>query len=413
MTMRAAIVLAAAALLGMAACSDRNIRVRTVSEYNATIPIGGIHVQLDDQPWVVTDDSGEVVLEPAEEGTHTVRVLQQTVYDPGVTERRVVSDDVWQFVEVERGEFVVLVDGSEVDQHPCTLEGTTSGAEGAQSVSIRLANSGSGSAMDGAFEFMTEATPDPVAIFGLAVFDAGSPDERFRYGWAAVDIKRSGDSCGASGITLELAPVPATHLHGRIRLPAEYSQQDFDVEVGVQVAEGDQGVFFYLASEYGDGPEITFDTYVPAIGTPFVGGGSKRACTEGRAEFIDDCVPRVAMRLDVEDPSQELVIDLPAPRTMSAPGSEVAIGTEFQWDAGPTEGTYSLQGQCLYRVEGYSHVINLRGLETTTPRVALFDAPGLVLEAGMECAMTASFTPATWNGWLSAQSQTRLVTGAP
>ncbi|MCA9555145.1 MAG: hypothetical protein KC933_34250 [Myxococcales bacterium] len=401
------------ALVAASACSDRNIRVRTVSEYNETIPIGGIHVQLDDQPWAVTDDAGEVVLEPTEEGTHTVRVFQQTVYDPGVTERRVVSDDVWQFAEVEPGEFVVLVDGSEFDQQPCTLEGTTSGAEGAASVTIRLANSGSGSAMDGAFEIMTEATPDPVAVFGLAVFDAGSPDERFRYGWAAVDIKRSGDTCGASGITLELAPVPATHLHGRIRLPAEYNQQDFGVEVGVQVAEGDQRVFFDLESNYGDGPELTFDTYVPAIGTPFVGGGSKRACTEGRAEFIDDCAPRVALRLDVEDPSQELVIDLPAPRTITAPGSEVAIGTEFLWDAGPTEGTYSLQGQCSYRVEGYRHGINFRGLETTAPQVTLFDAPGLVLEAGMECAMTASFTPDTWTGWLSAQSQTRLVTGAP
>ncbi|MEL6547539.1 MAG: hypothetical protein AAFQ82_23150, partial [Myxococcota bacterium] len=73
--------------------SCSGLAVHTVSEYNPTIPIGGIQVQINENAWVQTGADGTVCLD-AVSGPYTARVFQSETFSSGLQ-----LDDYWLLID--------------------------------------------------------------------------------------------------------------------------------------------------------------------------------------------------------------------------------------------------------------------------------------------------------------------------
>lgn len=309
-------LLAPALLVGLGACSETDLNIHTVSEYNQTIPVGGVHIQIDDEPWTTTDEAGALVVTPIGPAPHTVRVFQQVSGRNEIGMRDYVYDDLWELIDVENGELVLPVDGSFVDLKPCAVEGIVHGGAGA-TTTVQAENTLWATIEDGAFTLQTEITPSPLWLHALAVTEGAAPESRFAYAKTSVAISGSGDTCGGEGVDLSLEPAGARQISGRVVIPAGISAEESWVKFGVQLSADDQKTPLAVETIVPGAGETTFEGWVPDVGKPFVQGFVGGRCTFDEAELVV-CGPGTSFYAN-QNNLEDLEVALPAPEPLTAP----------------------------------------------------------------------------------------------
>ncbi|HEY8210473.1 MAG TPA: carboxypeptidase-like regulatory domain-containing protein [Myxococcaceae bacterium] len=358
-----------------------NLVVQTISEYGGE-PIPGVQLQVDDQPWVVTNAEGRASFTPPG-GRYTLRVLQPTDAT-SASGRRYVT---WDLLEIDGppGNPVVLqVEGTFVPHRQVSLSGTAGAVTDGE---IILWLEGGGVVSGGTATTLVDGTYEMEAVqweggdgrkatlHALQRNGAAFPATHYlAYGSAPVTLRDLAGTGGRiEGVDMLLRPIEEAAVHGELAVPPALAGQAY-ASLSVKLAEGWTVV--------GLGPVAgSFDVSVPQI--PGAGGTSMSAWAVGSAQLDSE----YGGQLRSVSPGASVAFDLPAPVELLEPADGTAIGadTVFRWSPHPSRGAYDLHVQCHWTQNGEEHDVNYRELETELTERSLPVFPGVEIPSGTSC----------------------------
>ena len=359
--------------------------VKTVSEYGGT-PIGGVKVQVGEQGWTTTGANGEARFAPAAT-PYTVRIHQRLETTVGGRSRQ--NDKVWQLVGQTANPLAVEVDGSLAQIYKSRLAGSVAGRSGAPNTRVLVLGSPVGpdrtfGSANGPLVWWEGGTRYDFTLRAVES-DTNQPPAHYA-GYAAGRVTVTdttgllGQGGNLTGVGLQLAPVAESSVAGRVALAEGLSAASLRSQVALRFSQSD-----WLELGEGSGQPATFQYTVPIVSggelwVRFFASPTAPASTVAAFGFHHR---KVAL------PSTGVSLDVPAPVSLTEPAEAATFGpaTLFRWSAGPAGGKYSLDLSCGDWSEGaVTRNIHYRGIETTTPEVALPAIPDVVVPAGTSCS---------------------------
>ena len=366
--MRQSLFIAAALVTG--ACSGRDagpVVVRTVSDRTG-VPVGGVQVQVEGQPWATTGADGKatfaVVPRP-----FTVRVHQSPRSD---------SHSVFVLQGRTASEVVAEVYGNPngfSSFRQARVSGIVAGRSGSPSARVvvsvgqREANYGTVAAADGSFDFPALWQGQAAAKVFVRAFEsdgADAPGHYYGFGSASVSVVDGGETLG---VPLRLEPVVEGLVAGKASLPA------------VLATPRSLAAFLWLSFNRYEQFQLQSSPVAPdnfAVVVPSVPGVEASL----RIHAVGSGVQSWHQRR-VAAPSSGLGFSLPAPPELLEPAAGATVGgaTVFRWSRGEPGGSSTLFLGCGWPQAGaVDYLIETQGVEATRPEI-----PGIAVPTGAAC----------------------------
>jgi hypothetical protein len=372
-------------VVALAACSGGGpVVVRAVSGRTG-VPVAGIQVQVDGQPWTTTGADGKA--------TFAAAPRPFTVF---LHQSRPLGDlPAVESVIVLRGrtesEVMAEVDGS--PWRSTGITGTVTGRSGPPSSLVRVgldykeptigAAIGAFSVAGGDGSFGSDIrwegkSSEPVVLRAFESDAANPPSHYFGFGSASASVSESDLT---TGVRLSLQPVPEGAVEGAVTLPsALVSSDNPTLALWLDFAPYDR---LLLTSNFT--PAGKFSLVAPSVAGAQTWIG---VAARGQGGFAWQ-----ERRVDV--PSGGLALDLATPPELVEPTAGAPIGavTVFRWSPGVPGGSYSLSLSCKSTPAGDHFVtydLEAEGLDATLPAI-----PGVALVPGSDCDWTVLWCAAT------------------
>jgi hypothetical protein len=369
--MRRALVIAAA--VAADACSGgEHIVVRTVLNRTG-VPMAGVRVQIDEQPWRTTGADGRATFDGVP-GSVTVRLHQS--FDRG----GVHAGDVIQVLRGRTGREIVaeVGDAGAVQFHGAMVTGTVTGRSGPPSTVLHVGVAyrdwwtSTNTAADGSFEWGVPWRGEALATEATVILrawetDAANPPTHY-YGFGSTSVHLDEYMDVPTVVSLSLAPVTDDAVQGTVTLPPALSS-------------GFVNAFLTLAfSRYERLPLAN----IPSVPGPFTLAAPS---VPGADPWINVQAGQSWHNRRVAVPSSGLVFEPPQSPEPVEPAAGAAIGdaTAFRWSASEPGGSSTLFVACEWidAVRGNSFVsyfVEAEGLEATLPAI-----PGVGIAPGAAC----------------------------
>jgi hypothetical protein len=366
--MRQPLLIAAALVAGACSNSDPGpIVVRTVADRTG-VPVGGVQVQVEAQPWATTGADGKANF-AAVPRPFTVRVHQSPRSDSHsvfVLRGRTASEVVAEVVGNPNG-FSSF--------RRARVSGIVAGRSGSPSARVKVSvgqrngDYGTVAAADGSFDFDALWQGDAAAkVFVRASESDGAspPGHYYGFGSASVSVVDGGETVG---VPLRLEPVVEGLVSGTASLPAALATPR-RVDAFLWLAF-DRYQQFQLQSS-----PVTPESF--AVVVPSVPGAEALL----RIHAVGGGVQSWHQRR-VAAPSSGVGFSLPAPAELLEPAAGAAVGsaTVFRWSRGEPGGSSTFFLGCEWAQTGsVSYLIETEGVEATRPEI-----PGVAVPPGATC----------------------------
>jgi len=413
-SLHSALALACLGIAGCAASSDGQVIVRTVSDRTG-LGMGGIKVQVADQPWATTDANG-VATFAGVGPTYTLRAHQMVAF-------AVPFHEVFVLEGQTQRELVIDVDGNPGTLSPphtptwsdAEISGTVQGrTQPVSSASTRTQVSYRGTwlsgpvAADGTFDFgvliqspatsvtlrayeVREGGPSPA---GPGTTGSGTAAELFASGSTTVALTGGGHATGVS-----VALRPATR--GTVTATAS---------VAPALAGSDVLAWSSIGFGRYDPDAVLFETAtVPPGGFSLPVFGAEGGETWVTVFSTKPGVGFARHRRRVSLPEATVAFQLAAPAQLTEPaaGATIDMATVFRWTRTATDGRAELYLSCSSAAQDVAYRVSTAASEVTLPSV-----PDVSLPAGAPCVWQVSSHAVTDATVEESSSTTVLRTAA-
>ncbi|MEO1228832.1 MAG: hypothetical protein AAFZ18_08010 [Myxococcota bacterium] len=393
-------------LLLPAACDDgasdipadtTGVEIRTVSEYNPTLPEPGVRVRVPGGTWVTTDADGRATLAGVEP-PFDLEVFQSIPVSGG--ER--VFQDVWVLRDLTERSVVLPVDEDYSAGISCSVSGQVSGFTGETVLPSGWPDSIE-SDFDDSTRIYSAQVRLPAAPVRVAAFEVvpgpnpQSPPAQFiAAGQASVDAS-SMTACNLAPLDLQLQPVTSMTVDLDYALPSSFADARALVYVDVDSAVDGDSIF--LGEQSGLSRQGRTQALLPDFGEPLLVVTPAEVSTRqvagpangGAASTFSVSGPYVrAVRrfTNLSAPPTETLTVADVPQLISpAEGAMLTADTVFRWSDAATTGSWTMSMLCSVLSEDRAgrNNMNVRSLPVEGGEAALpsfvFDA----LDSGMHC----------------------------
>ncbi|MEO1228831.1 MAG: hypothetical protein AAFZ18_08005 [Myxococcota bacterium] len=383
-------------LLVVACDESTGVEVRTVSEYNPTLPESGVRVRIPGGEWVVTDADGRATLADVEP-PFDLEVFQSIPGSSGA----LVLQDVWVLRDLTETSVTVPVDEDFSEGVRCPISGDVSGFTGETVIPSGWPD-GFDSVFDpstGVYSTQVRLPAAPLRVAALEVVPNANPrrppTQFIAAGQASVDASAM-NACDSGPLDIELQPIGAKSVDLDYVLPSAFSdvvalvfvdvtQGAFEpLYLGAQADLSSQGRAQALLPDFGEPLLVVTRANVPLRQVAGPAGGRFLETLSVSAAYT-----RAERRFnDLDAPPTETLTVTSVPELISPEeGAMLTADTVFRWSDAATSGDWTMTMLCRVlslEPDGRNNM-NLRSLpveggEATLPSF-VFDA----LDAGMHC----------------------------
>jgi hypothetical protein len=385
--MRHALVIAASVAAGACSRGEHTV-VRTVLDRTG-VPMPGVRVQVEDQPWQTTDADGKATFAEVA-GPFTVRLHQS--FDRGDP---TYLADVIQVLRGRTGREVVaeVGDAGPVRFHSARVIGTVTGRSGLPSTVVRVGvayrdwSDWTVVAGDGSFDWFVpwrgvDAATEATVVLRAWESDAANPPGHY-YGFGSASVHLNeylGDIPGV--VSLPLAPVAEGAVEGAVTIPSALMASFVETHLSLAFSR-------YEALELVNIPSAPEPFTLPVPSVP--GGDPWISVVAGQPGVVVSWHNR---RVTV--PSSGLVFEPPGSPELVQPAAGAAIGdgTVFGWSPAEPAGSSTLYVECEWTDSVTDSLVDYF-VEAGDIEAALPAIPGVSIAPGAACRWAVFWCAAT------------------